>query len=331
MKNFFRFLLKGFLSACGLFAGVVGTAGFIVILFSLVLGGGDSVFWTNLPNSQGVVQELGKTAPIIAVIEISDAIVASSGSAKRLQSALQSLSEVPYKERVKGLLIKMDCPGGEVCEIDRMYATLAFWKQRLGIPIHVFVSGFCASGGYYVACVADKIGTTANALVGSIGVRSGPYFNVKEGLQRQGVETAIITAGEDKAPLNPFSRWTEEEYAERQAIVDAFYELFIDHVVQHRSNLTKERLIQVLGARVYIAKQALEEGLVDAINQTQERALEELAEICGVKEDYRVIGLSSGHFFKRFSSCLSNSPLVTGKVQFAISPEQAQKSFWYMG
>lgn len=79
-----------------------------------------------------------------------------------------------------------------------------------------------------------------------------------------------------------------------------------------------------MGARVFIAKQALEEGLVDAINQTQEQALEELAEACGIKDNYRVIGLGSGHFLKRFSSYLSNSPLVTGKLQVTALPDQQQ-------
>lgn len=331
MKNFFRFLLKGFLSVCGLFLGVIGAAGFIFVLSASVLGAGDGVLFVNFPNAQGVVQELGKTAPIIAVIDINDAIMASGGAAKRLQSALQPLNEAPYKGRVKGILVKIDCPGGEVFEIDRMCATLSFWKKQWGIPVHVFVSGLCASGGYYVACIADKIGTTSSSLIGSIGVRSGPYFSVREGLQRHGVETAILTAGDDKAPLNPFSSWTEEEYAERQGIVDAFYEQFVDHVVKYRSKLSKEKLTKVLGARVFIAKQALEEGLVDAINQTQEQALEELAEACGIKDNYRVIGLGSGHFLKRFSSYLSNSPLVTGKLQVTALPDQQQKSLWYMG
>lgn len=330
MKNFFRFLLKGFLSTCGLSVGVVGALSVIFIVFSLFLGSGDNALFVNLPNAQGEVQELGKTAPILAVIEINDALMSSNGAAKRLQSALQRLNEAPYKGRVKGLLIKMDCPGGEIFEVDRMSATLAFWKKQLEIPVHVFVSGLCASGGYHVACVADRIGTTSSALIGSIGVRSGPYFNVKEGLQRHGVETAILTAGQDKAPLNPFSPWTEEEYAERQAIVDAFYEQFVDHVVKNRPQLSKDRVTQVLGARVFIAKQALEEGLVDAVNLTQEQALEDLAEVCGAKETYRVIGLSSGHFLKRFSCCLSNSPLVTGKFQWTVLPDQQQKSLWYM-
>ncbi|EPP28017.1 clp protease family protein, partial [Chlamydia psittaci 84-8471/1] len=210
-----------------------------------------------MPDAKGEVKDIGKDAPIIAVLEMKDVIASSKHTAKIIQDAITTLDSAPYKDRVKGIIIDMDCPGGEVFEISRVYSIIQFWKQRTQCPVYVFVNGLCASGGYYVACAADKIYSTSSSLIGSVGVLSGPYFNVKEGLSRYGVQSDLLIAGKDKAPMNPYTEWTAKDREIRQEIIDYLYGQFVDVVVTNRPRLTKDKLVSVLGARLYSPEKAL--------------------------------------------------------------------------
>ncbi|AGW37636.1 S49 family peptidase [Chlamydia pecorum] len=328
MKILWRCFSKAFFSIIGLSLGVV-------LAFMLLLGLVASVAnfsptsFVNLPDAQGVVRELGKTAPIIVVLDIKDSITSAKSSAKSLEEALLALEKEPFKDRVKGVILDMNCPGGEVFEVSRIYATLNFWKQKSSLPLYVFVNGLCASGGYYIACTADKIYTSPASLIGSVGVLSGPYFNVKEGLNRHGIESDVLTAGEEKAPLNPYTPWTAQARKERQGVIDFLYGQFVDVVASHRPLLTKDKLERTLGARIFPPQQALEEGFVDVINVTKQHVLQELVTACGIEESYRVVGIEGGGLWKKIATAAASSPLITGKLTWSVSSEEHAREIAY--
>lgn len=324
MRDFWRFLTKGFLSVLGLSLGVIFSVITIMAVVVSISKMGDANL-ISLPDASGEVKELGKKAPIIAVLEMRDVIASSRNSAKNVQDFLLALDQEPFKNRVKALVIDMDCPGGEVFEIARIYSTLQFWKQRTGFPVYVFVNGLCASGGYYVSCASDKIYSSTGSLIGSIGVRSGPYFNVKEGLKRYGVESMLLSAGQDKAPLNPYTPWTEEERLYWQDLLDFLYRDFVNIVTQNRPSVSSQRLVEVLGARIFSPERALQEGLIDVNNATKAQVLQELAEACGIAEDYRVVGSEENGLLKRMMLSVSQSPLVTGKMQHEFLPSSSDR------
>ncbi|WP_348663672.1 S49 family peptidase [Chlamydia vaughanii] len=319
MKTFWHFLSKGFLSILGLSLGVV-LAFFVTLMLVVSTSGMNDSQFVNMADAKGEVKDLGKDAPIIAILEMKDVISSSKHTAKVIQDAITALDAAPYKDRVKGIIIDMDCPGGEVFEIARIYSTFQFWKQRTNCPIYVFVNGLCASGGYYVACAADKIYSTSASMIGSVGVLSGPYFNVKEGLNRYGVESDLLTAGKDKAPMNPYTPWTAKDREVRQEIINYLYDQFVDIVVDNRPMLTKEKLVNVLGARLYSPIRALEEGYIDVINVTKQQVLQDLAVACQIENNYRVIGLGSDGWLKKVMSSMANSPVFTGKIQHEVLP-----------
>lgn len=319
MKMLWHFVSKAFLSIVGLCCGVVLA---FVVIFALIassLGNGDATF-VSLPDAQGEVKDLGKTAPIIAVIEMKDVIASSKNTAKTIQNILEGFEKAPLKDRVKGIVIDMDCPGGEVFEIDRIYSMLRFWKERKGFPIYIYVNGLCASGGYYVSCAATKIYATSSSLIGSIGVRSGPFFNVKEGLNRYGVESDLLTAGKDKAPMNPYTPWTSHDREERQATLDFLYGQFVDIVTQNRPLLTKEKLVHTLGARIFSPEKAKQEGYIDVVGATKEQVLQDIVAVCKIEDNYRVIGSGGDGWWKRVASAAASSPLVTGMIKHDILP-----------
>lgn len=327
MKALLRCISKGFFTILGLSLGVVLAVVTLCGMVGALLNIGASPL-VSFPDAQGEIQSLGKTAPIIFNLEIKDMIASTRQTSRLVQQALLQLEEAPFKGRVQGILIDMDCPGGEVNEIVRVYDILNEWKQRTGLPIYVFVSGCCASGGYYISCVADRIYATPSALIGSVGVLAGPLFNVKEGLKRYGVEAEILTAGKDKAPMNPFSTWTAKEREYRQSLLDAVYDQFVDLVVASRPKVTKERLVNVLGARVFFPKVALQEGLIDVADSSRQEALEAL-----VKErklaTYRVVGCNQDGFLRKVKMCVENSPLLTGQVRIGLAQEGDVVRFSY--
>ncbi|AUS59556.1 putative signal peptide peptidase sppA [Chlamydia abortus] len=322
---------KGFLSILGLSLGVV-LAFFVTVMLVVSTSGMHDSQFVNMPDAKGEVKDVGKDAPIIAVLEMKDVIASSKHTAKIIQEAITTLDSPPYKDRVKGIIIDMDCPGGEVFEISRVYSTIQFWKQRTQCPVYVFVNGLCASGGYYVACAADKIYSTSSSLIGSIGVLSGPYFNVKEGLSRYGVQSDLLIAGKDKAPMNPYTEWTAKDREIRQEIIDYLYGQFVDVVVTNRPLLTKDKLVSVLGARLYSPEKALEEGYIDVTNVTKQQVLQDLVADCKIENNYRVIGLGSDGWLKRVMSSITNSPVITGKIQHELLPslDNSISTFYYL-
>lgn len=316
MKTFWRFLSKSFLAICGVFFGVLCA---VVILFGLILGViGKNNQFVDLPTASGEVVESGKDLPIIAVLDFKAPISAKARTAAMIQEALTALGSEEYKERVKGIVLDVNCPGGEVFEIARVYSALQFWKQRTQCPIYIFVNGLCASGGYYIACAGDKIYATPASAIGSVGVLCGPFLNVRECLKRYGVECDLIMAGKDKAPMNPFTPWTQRDRQVQQDLVDYFYTQFVDVVVSNRPRITKDTLVNVLGAGLYSPQQSFEAGLIDVANATRQQVLEDLVTACGIEDAYCVIGVSEGGVLQKIMASCENSPLFAGKIHHEL-------------
>ncbi|SPN73733.1 Protease 4,protease 4,signal peptide peptidase SppA, 36K type,Peptidase family S49 [Chlamydia serpentis] len=332
MKTFWHFISKAFLSVLGLCCGVVLSFVVIFALIASALGTADAHF-VNLPDAQGAMKDLGKTAPIIAVIEIKDAISSAKNTAKTIQNFLEGFDKGPLKNRVKGIVIDMDCPGGEVFEIDRVYSMLRFWKERTGCPIYIYVNGLCASGGYYLSCAGNKIYATSSSLIGSVGVRCGPFFNVKEGLNRYGIESDLLTSGKDKAPMNPYTPWTAHDREEQQAIINFIYGQFVDIVTENRPLITKEKLVNILGARIFSPEKAKQEGFIDVVGATKEQVLQDIVVVSKIEDNYRVIGLAADGWWKRMAITAATSPLITGEMKHKLTPlvHNAECTLPYLG
>src|SRR5207244_10146556 len=121
---------------------------------------------------------------------------------------------------------------------------------------------FCASGGMYIACSAEKIFATDSSLVGHVGVLLPTMFNFSQLMDTIGVGSKTITAGKDKDIMNPFRPWKPNEGASLQAITDVLYTQFVDIVTKSRPKLTKEALIEE-GAQIYSVEEALRLGYID--------------------------------------------------------------------
>jgi protease-4 len=179
--------------------------------------------------------------------------------------------------RVPAVVLDIDSPGGSATASDDMF--LALERLAAKKPLVAAIRGTGASGSFLAAMAARTIVAQPHAVVGSIGVISaGP--RLPRLLDRLGVSVSENRAGRLKGMGAPWRDETDEERAKEQAIVDAFYDAFVDRVAKGR-RLTEERVRTLATGEIWLGEQAKQLGLVDEIGDL-ERAVELAASAAGV-------------------------------------------------
>lgn len=158
----------------------------------------------------------------------------------------------------KGILLYVDSPGGTVYESDDLYLKLMQYKNETGRPIWAYFASQACSGGYYISMAADEIYANRNCTTGSIGVIISAT-NLNGLYDKLGIEIVNITSGENKA-----MEFEPEQIAIYQSIVDEAYDQFVEIVCNGR-NLDNATVRKLADGRVYTAKQALDNKLVDGV------------------------------------------------------------------
>lgn len=274
-----------------------------------------------LPDSEGNRKELPSHSPVILTINIVGEIGSDGVTAKKIEELLLKTREKELKNRIKGILLFINSPGGSAIDSDTIYRQLIDYKEKYKTPIYAFVDGMCASGGYYIACAADKIYASESSVVGSVGVLFWPSFiNVSKLMERFGVESATLYSGKGKDNMNPLRPWKEGEQKNYTLLVDYFYEVFVDTVAKNRPLLSKEKLVQEYGAAVFPSPQARDLGYIDTVVPLRHVALQELVSVSGIKkeEKYQVIAYETKNWFEKMIE--EKFPLLTGKVRHEILP-----------
>ncbi len=219
-----------------------------------------------------------------AVINISGIIQASSDNPLDTKSynhtsLMEYVDQLIEDKTNHGILLKVNSGGGTVYHSDEMYLKLMEYKEKTGRPIHAYFEQTAASGAYYISCAADKITANRNCWTGSIGVIIS-YVNMSGLMEKLGVEEIIISTGASKGMGSSMSELTEQQRRIYQSLVDESYEVFVDIVAKAR-NMDIEAVKKLADGRVYTARQALENGLVDGLGSWEE-ALAEMEILTGV-------------------------------------------------
>ena len=131
------------------------------------------------------------------------------------------------------------------------------------------MQSMAASGGYYISAPCDKIYANRNTFTGSIGVTMGSYYDVSELLEKYGVKVTTITAGDNKAMGSYTEPMSDEQKAILQSLVDEAYDQFTGIVAEGRK-MDIKTVKKLADGRIYSAKQAKENGLIDEIGTFQE-------------------------------------------------------------
>jgi signal peptide peptidase SppA len=303
----------------------LGLIPFIIILSSATSTNTDEIenLYTVeiLPNAEGVRKTASKDAPVILQMNIKGIIGMDDLNMHSIRQILVESREGTLKDnRVKGILLHIETPGGTVIDSDGIYRALKAYKQQYKVPVYAYVDGLCASGGMYVASAADKVYASDVSLVGSVGVLAGtPFFNVTQLMEKIGIQALTLSAGKGKDDLNPFRVWKGGEEDTLQGILDYYYKHFVNLVTINRPSVDKTKLVDEYGAQVFPAEKAQEIGLIDGISNSMGETLAKLAHEAGIAdEQYQVVQMDKRNWL---SSLLAEakSPLFTGKVKHEIS------------
>jgi protease-4 len=197
-----------------------------------------------------------------ALVEVQGVIgPGTESSAEKVVLALQSA----FKDKnTQGVVMRINSPGGSPVQAQNIFDEMKRLRQKYPeIPLYVVVEDLCASGGYYVAAAADKIYVAKGSIVGSIGVRMD-NFGVVGLMEKLGVERRLITAGKNKALLDPF---LPEDPAHKQIAVDLITEIhnqFISAVREGRGKRLKETPDMFSGL-IWSGAKSVELGLADGL------------------------------------------------------------------
>jgi protease-4 len=187
--------------------------------------------------------------------------VTSRASAERVIAGLQAAFR---NSGTRGVLLRINSPGGSPVQAGQIYDEVRRLRAKHpDIPVHAVVEEIAASGGYYVAAAADRIYVDRASLVGSIGVIYHG-FGVVGALDKVGVEARTVTAGANKAFMDPFAPVDPRQRAYLQTMLDDVHRQFIGAVREGRGKRLKETPDMFSGL-VWNGSRAIELGLADAL------------------------------------------------------------------
>ena len=191
---------------------------------------------------------------------------------------VEHLDKASRDPSVRGVVLRINSPGGGVTASDVMYRELLRFKECTGgkKPVVTVMMDVAASGGYYLACGSDEIVAYPTTVTGSIGVIM-MNVNLKGTMDKLGVQTDAIKSGKMKDAGSPFRDMKADERALFQRLIDEYYDQFVHVVMAGRPKLTEARIRELADGRVYSGQQALENGLVDKVGTLRDA-------LCSIKE-----------------------------------------------
>ena len=201
------------------------------------------------------------STPHTALVEIRGEIAPDTeASADRLVSSLKEAFEDPGAVAV---VLRINSPGGSPVQAGIVNDEIRRLKALHGKKVYAVVEEICASGAYYIAVAADEIYVDKASLVGSIGVLMDG-FGFTGLMEKLGIERRLMTAGENKAMLDPFSPQDEAQRAYIQAMLTEIHTQFIGVVRKGRGERLKETPDTFSGL-VWSGQQAVNLGLADGL------------------------------------------------------------------
>ncbi len=234
-----------------------------------------------------------------ALIDITG-VISSDGmsNADNINASLQSAFK---DKKTQGVILRINSPGGSPVQAGYINDEIRRLRTKYPkIPLYAVVGDVCASGGYYVAVAADKIFVDKASLVGSIGVLMDG-FGFTGTLEKLGIERRLLTAGENKGFLDPFSPSDPKQKAHAQLLLGEIHEQFIRVVQDGRGERLKETP-ETFSGIIWTGQKSIDLGLADDIGSS-EYVAREIIKADHIVDFTAKEGLAE-HFAKRFSEVI---------------------------
>jgi protease-4 len=239
---------------------------------TMVLGYFGLILFLSLPRSE---DGLGIGRDHTALVEL-DGVIADNERANA-DVIVAGLRAAFKDDHAKAVILRVNSPGGS--PVQAGYVNDEIKRLRSKYPekkLYAVIVDICASGGYYIAAAADAIYADKASLVGSIGVLMDGFGFVGT-MEKLGVERRLLTAGEHKGFLDPFSALKDSDAAHMRTILESTHKQFIDVVKSGRGDRLKDSP-ELFSGFIWNGEQALEMGLVDGLGSTGYVAREVIGE-----------------------------------------------------
>ncbi len=275
---------------------------FLLLLGLLILAGAAGRTYDVL-DSRGIL-----SGPRLAVVEVNGMIVDSA-------ETLRWIYRVEEDPSIKGVLLRINSPGGAVVPSQEIYSAVKRLKSKK--PVVVSMGTTAASGGYYIAVAGDYLVANPSTLTGSIGVKM-ELTNLEELLGHLGVKPQTLSTGKLKDAGTPFRPMTQEERAYLDGLLKDMFDEFVSRVAEGRK-MSKEAVLPLADGRAFTGRQALALGLVDSLGD-ERSALAELRGRAGVGRDAEVLQAPEPeqHFILKLLTSLLN--FSAGQGGFGSGP-----------
>ena len=213
------------------------------------------------------------------------ALVRIQGMLMDSQNIVRQLSDYRHNPGVRGILLRIDSPGGAVAPAQEIYSEIM--KLRADHKtVYASMGTVAASGGYYIACAADYVLANPGTLTGSIAAVMA-FSNIEELTNKIGVKPVVIKSGKYKDVGSPLRAMNPEERKLLQNVVDDVHQQFVQAVAKGRG-LPVSEVKEIADGRIMTGQQALKLKLIDEIGGL-EKTLELLAKKIGVEGRPKVI------------------------------------------
>ena len=222
---------------------------------------------TDQPFTEEVVKE-GNELKKIVILDVNGVIQDTGETSSSLQSSgynhqdfMKKLNYIKEDDSVKGIIIKVNSPGGGVVESAEIHDKLAEIQKKSKKPVYISMGSMAASGGYYISTAAKRIYASPETMTGSLGViMEGINY---EGLaDKYGVDFVTIKSGKHKDIMSPTRKMTEEERQILQSMINNSYQGFVK-VISEGRNLPVNQVKKMADGRVYDGRQAKDLHLID--------------------------------------------------------------------
>ncbi|MBM7660531.1 protease-4 [Bacillus mesophilus] len=304
--------------ALGIAVGLFIFSAIVNVATSLAFGNFSTFSEDLFPTDEEFVEtvlEEGDSLDKVVVLDVNGAIMDSGDVSSIFQAPgydhrafLRMLDQASEDRSIKGILIRVNSPGGGVVESAEIHDRITEIQEETKKPVYISMGSMAASGGYYIAAPANKIYASPETLTGSLGVifQSLNYSGLAE---KYGVKLETVKSGPYKDIMNPARDMTEDEREILQSMINNSYSGFVK-VISEGREIPEDRVREIADGRIYDGRQALELDLIDEFGYWED-AIE------GLKTDHDLGDVS----VIQYESAYGFSSILTMGVQKMVSSD----------
>jgi protease IV len=262
------------------------------LLLWIIVGGGALFFFVLCLLALAMIF-LDESSPHLSLSGNQVAVLEIDGVISDSTDFVDQLKDYGNRSGVKSIVIRVDSPGGGVAASQEIFEAIKKFRAETKKKVIVSMASTAASGGYYVACAADKIFANPGTITGSIGVIA-QWYDYSDLLRWAKMQSVVIKSGALKDAGSGSRPLTEEEKVYFQSLINNMYGQFVSAVASSR-NMKVDEVRKLADGRVYTGQEAKANRLVDEIGTFQD-AVDAAAKMAGIQGEPKLLSPTKKSF-----------------------------------